>query len=746
MNSPCRDVTNRESRHNELRHRRCEWDILWCDKQETDSAMNREYQYFDRELSWLSFNYRVLLEADNEVRPLAQRVSFLSIYSSNMEEFYKVRVADLKSRISRKKALAEVVTDLNVEHDEQTLKAITQEVNRQRDEREHIYTKSLLPALEKEGIHLYQTPQVEYAHKDFVRNYFREEVFPFLQPVPIRKGLVHSFLRESRQYLAVRLREKQEILPRGTYGKGTTEYFILRIPFTKNPRFVELPLIERKRYFMFLEDLITANLSIIFPGYDIEESRSIKISRDADILIESASSDGIVELVKKKIKKRKIGAVCRFVYDRQISPSFLNILTDAFAITNDDLVENDSHLNLEDLRTLPITIANEQAERNVPDFRTLKTGGKCPDVFAKIREKDQLLYYPYHSFDPLLRWFNEAARDPRVSEIMITQYRVAQNSAVINSLIAAAQNGKKVTVFVELKARFDEANNLATAELMQRAGIHTIYSIPGFKVHTKVALVLLHPQKIDEVKGYAYISTGNFNERTAEVYADIGLFTCNSEIVDDLHQLFSYLNRSESSPRFTHLLVPPFNLLDTLTRLIRREIDIAHAGGKGRIVLKMNALQERGMIDLLYKASEAGVEIDLIVRGICCLIPNRPFSQNIRVTRIVDSYLEHARIWYFGANGQSEVYIGSTDFMQRNLYRRIEAVVPVLDPYLRDILIHTLELQLAPSCESCFVDEYLQNQFKETTDNQAKSDTPQHSIQDSIRAYLASLSLTDKEN
>ncbi len=702
--------------------------------------MESRYEYFNRDISWLSFNYRVLLEADDDTLPLYERIKFISIYSSNLEEFYKIRVADLRSHISGRRAVEE-----DTGEKETTLEAITEEVNRQLDERLRIYQKKILPALEAHGIHFYQSPHVEEAHREFVRKYFSEEIFPFLQPVPVDKNIVRSFLREGRLYLAVQLRRKKQTRQPDTDHEGPEpnhaaenrkEYYVLKIPYSKAPRFIELPRIGERSYFMFLEDLISANLHVVFPGYDVESAHCIKTSRDADIMIEDTSSAHIVEQMKKKLKKRKIGAVCRFVYDRHMPQDMLQYLMDAFSITHEDLVGEACHLNLEDLHSLPCPDASLRQEplHHIP-LHCMENGRR--PIFDYVKRKDLLLYYPYHSFDPFIHWLYEAVHDPDTREIMITQYRVAENSTVINTLISAAQNGKQVTVFVELKARFDEANNLATAELMQRAGVHIIYSIPGLKVHAKVALILRRPHAAEAVpdlasycSGYAYISTGNFNEKTAEVYADCGLFTADPEIVMDLHRLFSYLRKPECKPSFRKLLVPPFNLVPTIERLIRREIDIAQHGGNGRIILKMNALQEKGMIDLLYEASEAGVQIDLLVRGICCLIPGQPFSEHIRVTRIVDSYLEHARIWYFGGNGTPEVYMGSPDFMRRNLYRRIEAVVPILDADVRRMLIDLLSIQLHHGRKACWVDEKLQNRFK----NNAQENSER--IQLSIRDYL----------
>lgn len=666
-----------------------------------------ENRYFKRDISWLSFNYRVLQEAEDEGVPLYDRINFIAIYSSNLEEFYKIRVADHKAIASgvtqsdeeTTQGAAELVADIN------------EEVNRQLAERIRIYEQQILPALRKEHIIFYQSHQeVEKFHYDFLRNFFREEIFPYLAPVPVSKDKVVSFLRDNRLYLAVRLYKKGVAV-----GKSNrTEYFVMKLPHTKVPRFIELPKVGRKHYLMFIEDIIKANLDVIFPGYEVDSSYCIKISRDADILIDDAANTReIIEQVKKKVKKRKIGAVCRFVYDQAMPHDFLNYLVDVYHINRRELVPGDKHLNLEDLRYLPNPVGSKLTVKKPQPMHLARLDEK-ESIFNYVAKKDLLLHYPYHSFDHFIHFLYEAVHDPDVKEIMVTQYRVAENSAVINTLIAAAQNGKKVTVFVELKARFDEENNLATAEMMKAAGINIIFSIPGLKVHAKVALVLRRDGQVRKLPGYAYISTGNFNEKTATLYADCGLFTCNPVLVSDLHNLFRALKGKEK-PVFHRLLVARFNLVEELNRLIDREIELAKTGKGGRIILKMNALQDPTMIERLYEASEAGVQIDLIVRGICCLIPEQSFSRNIRVTRIVDMFLEHARVWYFGNGGSPRLFLGSPDWMRRNLYRRIEAITPVLDTDLKQELTDMLLMQLNDKRKGCLVDARLQNQRKSST-------------------------------
>ena len=662
-----------------------------------------ESRYFKRDISWLSFNYRVLLEAEDDTLPLYERINFISIYSSNLEEFYKIRVADHKA-IATGAAHSD---EESVQSAMQLVTEINEEVNRQLEERIRIYEQKILPALRQHHIIFYQSRNVEPFHKEFLRRFFREEIFPYLSPVPVSKDKVISFLRDNRLYLAVRLHSK------GTLpgDPDHTQYFVMKLPYSKVPRFIELPKQDKNYYLMFIEDIIKANIDTIFPGYDVDSSYCIKISRDADILIdESANTSEIIEQVKTKVKKRKIGAVCRFVYDRAMPDDFLDFLVDAFRINRQELVPGDKHLNMEDLRHLP-NPNNAVRPIRKPQPMKLACLDERESIFRYVEKKDLLLHYPYHSFEHFIHFLYEAVHEPTVREIMVTQYRVAENSAVINTLIAAAQNGKKVTVFVELKARFDEENNLATAEMMKAAGINILFSLPGLKVHAKVALVLRRDKQGHKLPSYAYISTGNFNEKTATLYADCGLFTCNPVLVNDLHNLFRTFQGKEN-PVFHRLLVARFNLIPELNRLIDHEIELAKSGKQGRIILKMNALQDPAMIERLYEASQAGVKIDLIVRGICCLIPGRKYSRNIRVTRIVDTFLEHARVWYFGNGGKPKLFLGSPDWTRRNLYRRIEAVTPILDPDLKRELSDMLSIQLSDKRKACFVDDHLRNRWK----------------------------------
>lgn len=632
--------------------------------------MENSHKYFKRDISWLSFNYRVLLEAEDETLPIYERIKFLSIYSSNLEEFYEIRVAEHRGVIMKKNFTEESGAEA-----EETLAEITEEVNRQQREYYRIFSK-VLQELNRQDIYLYQDSRPEPFHEEFVHNFFNEEVFPFLSPVMIQAGDIRTFIRDRRLYLVIRMVKKSKRMAEPDYVPDYY-YALMKIPYAKVPRFIELPTHEGKHYIMFIDDIIRANLSSIFPGYVVESCYSIKISRDADIYLDDEKGGNIVENIRKKVKKRKIGALSRFMYDSNMPDDFLAFICNAFGITTDDLVLGGRYNNLQDLIKLP-NPRGKELEQQVPSPMRVPFLDEMGSVFRAVKKRDILLHFPYQSFDYLIRFLMEAAFDPKVDEIKITQYRVAENSAVINTLISAAQNGKKVTVFVELKARFDEENNMSTAERMEQAGIRIIYSIPGLKVHAKVA-VILRKDTEDGCKrrDFAYLSTGNFNEKTARIYSDMALLTSNAELITDINKVFAVLEGKLAGPTFRHLLVARFNMVPELTRMIHREIEHVKAGRKGRIVLKMNGLHDQNMINELYNASENGVEIDLIVRGICCLVPNRPFSANIKVTRIVDMFLEHSRIWYFYNDGEEELFLTSADWMRRNLNRRIETAFPL---------------------------------------------------------------------
>ncbi|MFC2521429.1 MAG: polyphosphate kinase 1, partial [Tannerella sp.] len=496
----------------------------------------------------------------------------------------------------------------NSEKAEETLNEITAEVNRQQQDFYSIFNDGILPELRRQRVYLYQTHEPLPFHRDFVRRYFDEEIFPYLSPVTLHEGF-RTFIRDRRLYLIARIlkRETREPL-----------YVLIKIPHSNVPRFIALPEHEGMHYFMFVDDMIRYNLPAIFPGYVPDGCYGIKISRDADIYVDEETPQSILQSIRTKVGKRKIGALSRFMYDREMPPDVLAFVRRSFHIAADDLVVGGRYMNLQDMIRLPNPIGAELV-RTPPAPLRVPYLEELASMFRAVERGDVLLHFPYQSFDYLLRFLMEASFDPDVEEIKITQYRVAENSAVIHSLIGAARNGKRVTVFVELKARFDEENNMSTAEEMRQAGIKIIYSIPGLKVHAKVAVVLRRGEAAD----FACLSTGNFNEKTAKGYSDMALLTCDKAIVGDVCRVFEVLEGRLAEPHFVRLLVARFNMVPELIRLIRREADLARAGRGGRIILKMNGLQDKQMIDELYEAGQAGVEIDLLVRGICCLTPDR---------------------------------------------------------------------------------------------------------------------------
>ncbi len=657
-------------------------------------------RYFNRDISWLSFNHRVLEEAKSKNNPLFERLKFLAIYSSNLDEFYKVRVAEYKYDVDY-----DELDDPNSDSPVKVVREINRIVREQLEEFSRIFHEEILTEMRKEGIILYQgnmPPDPE--HQQFIREYFYREVIPYLQPILLTKG-TRSFLRDNRLYLAIRLYRKKRGADNGSNRRP--RYALVKLPYTDVKRFIRLPDKDGCYHFLFLEDLVRFNLQELFPGYDIDSSYCVKLLRDADLGIKDEFSGNLVEKIRKNLGRRKVGEPALFTYDRSIPEDFLAFLQDVIGVYKEDLLAGERYLNFQDFFSFPNPFA-PRLQLNHPQPIHPYELEQIGSMFAAIREKDRILHYPYQSFDYLIKFLNEAAQDPKVYAIKVTQYRVASNSAVVNSLISAARNGKQVSVFVEVKARFDEENNLTLARLMSEAGVRIIYSLPGLKVHAKLALVLRRSGN-ERKRSFAYLSTGNFNEKTARQYADHGFFTCKEDIIRDLENLFSYFENPKFRPEFTKLWVTRFNFKNELRRRIDREIELARQGKKGYILVKLNGIQNKPLINLLYKASEAGVKIDMIIRGICCLVPNQKFSRNINLRRIVDSYLEHGRIIVFGNNGDPEVYLTSADWMNRNINRRIETTFPVEDEDIKKELFDILDLQLRDNVSARLINENLEN-------------------------------------
>ncbi len=669
-------------------------------------AMKEKSRYMDRDISWLSFNYRVFEESKDESLPLFERIKFLAIYSSNLDEFFRVRVANLRRLIELDKKKLNQQLEIKPR---KLLQKILGIVNEQLEEYGSVLRKQIVPALKKNKVVIYQDEHVKPAHKPFIRKYFKNRILSFLTPAFIdnKKEL---FLENRELYLALELVDNR--------NGGQTVYAYVNIPSDHLDRYLQLPPYRGSYYFITLDDIIRANLDFLFPDYDILGCYSIKLNRDADLNIEDEYSGDLVKKIKKQLSKREIGVPSRFLYDQSMPKELLKLICKTFSLSDDDLVPGGRYHNLNDLMGLKNPFKPKLQDVDYPAIVKSAIDNSY-SFFDAIDSGDHMLHFPYQSYDYVLRFFNEAAVDPNVKEIKATFYRVAQDSYIVNALISAANNGKKVTVFVELKARFDEANNIYWAERMEEAGIRIIYSIPGLKVHAKVALVKREVGK--NSKGYAFFGTGNFNESTAKIYADHGLFTCDKNMIGELDQLFKYLYKRTPVKDFKHLLVSQFNLQQKFLDLIDNEIANAKKGKKASVIIKVNNLEDRVMIDKLYEASQAGVKVTMIIRSICTMIPGlKGISDNVQIFRLVDRHLEHARIFVFHNDGDHKIYLGSADWMKRNLYHRIEVVFPLYDAEVRKEITKLLWFQLKDTAKMRQLDEQHLNRVRLQAAGKAK--------------------------
>lgn len=655
----------------------------------------------DRELSWLAFNGRVLQEAGDSTVPLFERLNFLAIYSSNLDEFFRVRVASLRSLLRLKKKRRRSL-DVNPTR---LLRAIHATVNRQQETFGEIFRGQILPELERQGIFLVTEGGLAPRQGEWLRGHVEEAVRPHLNPVLLAEDEEPPFLEDRRVYLVVEL-WPEETIALSAVGPRLA---LVEVPSPPLPRFITLPTESGRHAVIFLDDAIRHYLPALFPGWEVGSAHAVKLSRDAELYLEDEFEGNVAEAVRKSLKKRERGLPCRFLYDLQAPYAMVSNLRERLGLEDEDLVVGGRYHNLHDLSDFPrldIAGLSYRPWDPLPHPRLRHAAS----VLDAVGEEEHLLHPPYQSYDYVVRFLTEAAEDPDVEEIWLTVYRVSRDSQILNALLEAAERGKRVRVFVEVQARFDEASNLAWAERMERAGIVTYTSMPGLKVHAKVALVVR--REGSERRRYVWLGTGNFNERTARFYADHGLFSADPRLAADVESLFHFLGGEKEAPRFEHLLVAPFNLRTRLYEMIDGEIDRARAGETARVFVKLNNLEDPGMIERLYAASRAGVDVRMIVRGICCLNPGvSGSSENIRVTAIVDRYLEHARVYGFWNGGEERVFLASADWMVRNLSHRVEVAVPVYDPNLRQELGQILGYQLADNVKARVVDQRFSNAY-----------------------------------
>ncbi|PMB49112.1 polyphosphate kinase 1 [Fischerella thermalis CCMEE 5205] len=667
--------------------------------------LNDTQYYLNRELSWLEFNSRVLHEALDSRTPLLERLKFLAIFSSNLDEFFMVRVAVLKQQVEAK------VSQLSFDGrtPQQQLDDISFVLRPLVAQQHQHFEQVLRPLLANHNIHILDYIDLTEKQRKYLDNYFEEQIFPVITPLAVDPSHPFPYISNLSLNLAVVVKNPE-----------TEEEFFARVKVPKVlPRFLPLPPelgIQRHGKPALwtgvpLEQAIAHNLESLFPGMNIQEYHPFRITRDADLELEEDEADDLLLLIEQELRKRRVGGTpVRLEIQSQTPDVIRNRLLQDLELTESDVYEVDGLLGLHDLMyfmslSVPAELKDPPWQSVVPPrlqrIREVNPSSEVleieegRDFFAVIRERDLLVHHPYQSFTAsVVRFITSAAHDPNVLAIKMTLYRTSGDSPIINALIAAAENGKQVSVLVELKARFDEENNIFWAKRLESVGVHVVYGLVGLKTHSKIVMVVRREQ--DRIRRYVHIGTGNYNPKTARLYTDLGLFTCQEDLGADVTDVFNFLTGYSRQKSYRQLLVAPVNLRDRFVGLIEREIENAQKGFSGRIVAKMNSLVDPQIISELYKASRAGVQIDLIVRGICCLRPGlKDVSENIRVISIVGRFLEHSRIFYFYNKGEEEIYIGSADWMPRNLDRRVEVVTPILDQDIAKDLQEILGIMLA---------------------------------------------------
>ena len=656
-----------------------------------------EERFFDRDLSWLAFNARVLQEAQDERVPLLERLKFLAIHSSNLDEFYRVRVAQLRGlrNLGKKDRSALEVPP------EKRIARINAEALEQQRAFGRLYRERLLPALEKHGVRFLTEDRLTAPQRAFVTDYFTQRIAPLLQTASLRVGNA-PFIEDRKLYLVC------DLVPKGAKKRKRV---LVNVPSDELGRFITLPARQGRTDLLFLDDAIRLCAPLFFTGFKLAACYAIKLSRDAELYLDEEFAENVVDKVRRSLKKRRTGVPSRFLHDGAMPTDMLHELRDLLGIKKQDLIRGGRYHNFSDMMGLPVVGHADLREQPLPPLRHPGLSGVA-DPFAAIKARDRLVHFPYQDFRVITDLLRRSARDPAVKGISITLYRVARGSLVCEALLDAVRAGKNVTAFVEVQARFDEGNNLFWGEALEQAGAKVIYSREGLKVHCK--LCVIERREARRTRHYAWLGTGNFNEKTAQVYGDIGLLTASEPIARDVLTVFAHLRDPRKPLDTKHLMTAPTGLRSGIERLIDREIANALSGKPASILLKLNSLEDRPLIRKLYDASRAGVRIRLIVRGICCLVPGVVgMSENIEVVSIVDRFLEHARAYVFHNGGKPLVYLASADLMERNMDRRVEVAFPVLDNALRSEVLDYLELQWSDTAKARSIDAAQRNQYRD---------------------------------
>jgi polyphosphate kinase len=641
--------------------------------------------FFNRDLSWIEFNRRVLEEALNPELPLLEKIKFISIFLTNLDEFYMIRISGLKEQIAAniiEPSIEGFTPREQIQKIEKTIQPMLKEVL-------DLWTESIVPELKENGISILEYDDLDDSEKKILTDYFQKEIYPILTPLAFDPGRPFPYISNLSLSLAILVKKPN----------GESHFARLKIPDII-PRLFQIDRIihpskkissngQFKARFIWVEDIIKANLNFLFPGMEIVEAHRFRITRDTDIELQEDEADDLLKVIEEHIRQRRFGRVVRLEVAVMMPEFMLETLMENLLIGREDVHIVEGPLGLSDIIMLYDLPCHQL---KAPPFYPVipKTfEEEDEDIFSIIRQKDILLHHPYHSFNPVISFIKQASADPDVLAIKQTLYRVGFNSPILKYLIEAAERGKQVAVLVELKARFDEQNNIFWARELEKVGVHVVYGLVGLKTHAKMILVVR--KESDGLKRYVHLSTGNYNVATAKLYTDIGMFTDDEDICADVSDIFNYLTGYSKQTEFRKLIVAPISMREKILTLINREIENVKNGGNGRIVFKLNSLVDPIIISSLYEASNNGVKIDLIIRGICCLVPGiEGLSENIRVTSIVGRFLEHSRIFLFYNNGNEEVYLGSADMMQRNLDRRVEIIFPVQDEKLKNSVIKTV--------------------------------------------------------
>lgn len=649
--------------------------FLGNEKEETKLFLKPEY-FKNRELSWMDFNDRVLEEARNKDNPLLERINFLGITQSNVDEFFMVRVASLHKLI----AAGIKTTDSSGQTPEKQLDAINQKEHRAVEKRYSTYWRSLLPLLEKKNIFIKEVKDLNAQQYEFVRRYFSDELYPIITPMADDTNRPFPFIANDSLNIAVCLKDKED---------GKHYYATLRVP-NNFKRLVKLPKADNS--FVLLEDIIKEFVSSFFDGYEVKEAAIFRVTRDMDLDVAERDTSDFLRSVQKQLKDREHGKAVRLEIEKSMGEKLRSRLFDKLKVKKNEIYEISGPIDLTFLKKLAGAVNGHEKMRYAPIKGYVDPDlALSSDIFANIRQRDYLVQHPYDSFDTVLNFICKAAHDDKVLAIKMTLYRVSGNSPIIKYLGQAAQAGKQVTVLVEVKARFDEENNVHWAKTLEQMGCHVIYGLKGLKTHTKITLVIRRDE--DGIRRYIHLGTGNYNDVTAHFYTDMGLFTSRRDLGVDATNLFNMLSGYSRPPYFRQLRISPNHIREFINQKIDNEIEIAKTGRKAEIHMKMNSLSDPEIIGKLYEASHAGVKIHLIVRGICCLRTDIPgISDNIEVHSIVGRLLEHSRIYYFYNNGNQDVYLSSADMMNRNLNRRVETLFPILQPDLKERVLHIYDI------------------------------------------------------